>query len=207
MMSHTSSLAYYRTLGQCLLLWLLQLHNVYGQTASNCIASLNDLEALEVQVTDFSVVREYILCPATTFTVAVQDYYGAIQYSTGSEMIRLRPNLHLQCGSTGSRSDNCVISGGSVQMDGTSFGASNGTQVSLSNVVITGLTFTNVLKYNVWIDQPGTVSFRDCVFQVNGVWCGVCGISFLVLVCTQPEPTRTYLVVLGTFCMFLLCRV
>jgi hypothetical protein len=134
-----------------------------GQTSS-CISSTSDLEALEAAVTDYSVERQYILCPATTFSIARLDFYGTLITSTGSDMIHLRPNLHLQCGESGESTNNCIISGGSVQLDGTALWKN---VTSLENVVITGLTFTNTLQSNVWIDQMGSVLFRDCVFQVS----------------------------------------
>ena len=141
--------------------------DVYGQ----CIPSINELETAESQVTDFSVERQYILCPQSTYTIGRQDYFGTLLFETGSHMIRLRPNLHIQCGDTGERSNNCVINGGTVQVDGTSFfdGSTAGSTV-LSNVKVTGLTFTNVEKYHVWIDQPGEVAFRDCAFQVRKIF-------------------------------------
>ena len=143
---------------------------VYGQ--STCILSINELESAESQVTDFSVERLYTLCPQSTYTIGRQDYFGAILFETGSHMIHLRPNLHIQCGDTGARSNNCIINGGTVQVDGTSFFAANTTgSTVLSNVKITGVTFTDVEKYHVWIDQPGDVTFRDCSFQVQTASC------------------------------------
>ena len=146
----------------------LLVDTVYGQ--STCLLSINELESAESQVTDFSVERRYTLCPETTFTIGRQDFFGTLLYETGSHVIHLRPNLHIQCGDTGARSNNCVISGGTVQMDGTAFFVANSTgSTVLTNVKMTGLTFTNVEKYHVWIDQPGDVTFRDCAFQVRSV--------------------------------------
>lgn len=135
---------------------------VHGQSA--CILSIDELESAESQVTDFSVERLYTLCPQTTYTIGRQDYFGTLLVETGSKMIHLRPNLHIQCGDTAARSNGCVVSGGTVQVDGTSFFGANATV--LSNVRMTGITFTNVEKYHVWIDQPGDVVFTDCSFQV-----------------------------------------
>jgi hypothetical protein len=145
-----------------LLLFLLR-PMVNGQT---CLSSTNDLESLELQVTDYSVERKYILCPQTTYTIGLLDFYGEMQPSTGDAMIQLRPNLHIQCGETGESTNNCIITGGTLQVDGTAF---RNNVTSLENVVITGLTFTNTLQSNVWIDRQGAVTFRDCIFQVNSV--------------------------------------
>lgn len=137
---------------------------VRGQVTSDCISNINDMEAAELLVTDFSIVRTYTLCPSTTYNIGLQDYFGEIRYETGSDMIHLRPNLHIQCGATGERTNNCMITGGTVQVDGTAFFI-NSTSTTLSNVMLSGLTFTNALEHNIWIDQPGTVVIRDCVFQ------------------------------------------
>ena len=151
---------------QCLLLLLLglQCDLTKGQT---CLSSTNDLESLEVLVTDYSVERRYILCPQTTYSIGLLDFYGTLQTATGADMIHLRPNLHIQCGDSGESANNCIISGGSLQVDGTAF---RNNVTSLDNVVISGLTFTNTLQSNVWIDRQGSVLFRDCIFQVNLGW-------------------------------------
>jgi hypothetical protein len=157
------------TIGWQLLLLLLCVqcinHFVIGQTSS-CISSTNDLEALEAAVTDYSVERQYTLCPQTTYSIGRLDFYGTLLTTSGSDMIHLRPNLHIQCGETGESTNNCIISGGSVQLDGTGFRTN---VTSLENVVITGLTFTNTLQSNVWIDRMGSVLFRDCIFHVSVV--------------------------------------
>jgi hypothetical protein len=148
----------------CLFLFTL-ISVIYGQDVSNCISSINDIESAELLITDYSIVRQYILCPATTFTIAIQDYYGSVIYETGSTMIHLRPNLHIQCGTSGSRMNNCILDGGTIHIDGTSF-FTNSTPTSLSNIIFTGITFTNAQKHFIWIDQPGDVLIRDCAFQV-----------------------------------------
>ncbi len=105
-------------------------------------------------------------------------------------MIHLRPNLQIQCGDDGARANNCIVSGGTVQVDGTLFFRPNATSstMGLSNVVLTGLTFTNVEKYHVWIDQPGQVLFRDCAFQVRSGSVVICvttdGIWLMSLIST-----------------------
>jgi hypothetical protein len=166
--SQKSYAQYLMQLWCCLLPFQSPFAIVTGQVTSTCISSINDFETAESALTDFSVVRQYILCPETTFTIGRQDHYGTTLFDTGSHMIHLRPNLHIQCGDSGSRTNNCVISGGTVQMDGTAFFGSNSTSgTALSNVIITGLTFTNVEKHHIWIEQPGDVVIRDCVFQVR----------------------------------------
>ena len=80
-------------------------------------------------------------------------------------MIPLRPNLHIKCGLNGSHHNSCVLNGGDVQVDGTTF--LENTSTTVQNVLIEGLTFVNAQRYMVWITKPGNVTFRDCVFQVS----------------------------------------
>ena len=138
------------------------------QTAAltpGCIGSTNELIIEESKVTDLSVTREYVLCEEAVFNVGFLDYYFG-QQGGGSDMIQLRPNLHLKCGASGSRSNNCLVTSGDVQMEGTTFYGAPGD--ILDNVVITGVTFANARKHTVWINKPGNILFQDCEFRVSG---------------------------------------
>lgn len=132
--------------------------------AAGCIRSTNELVVEESKVTDLSITREYILCEDTVFSIGFLDYFDQTE-SGGSDIIPLRPNLHLKCGSTGSRSNNCLVESGDVQMEGTTFFGAPGNV--LENVVITGVTFSSAQKHMVWINKPGNILFEDCAFQVS----------------------------------------
>jgi hypothetical protein len=130
----------------------------YAQTS--CLTSLNSLSLREA-VVNVSESREYHLCPNTEYFVGTLDYdYNVVN---GQEMLPLRKNLHVKCGTDGSRDNECVIVGGGVQVDGTHlFGVKEDV---LENVTIEGITFEGAEKHMAWITRPGKVTFRDCVFR------------------------------------------
>jgi hypothetical protein len=131
---------------------------------SGCVRTTSELSARESNVTDLSVVREYFLCENTIYRIGFQDYYGSL-LAGGSDMIHLRPNLHLKCGASGSRDNNCLVIAGDVQLDGTTvYGVP---EDAVDNVVITGVTFSGARQHMVWINKPGNVLFQDCVFRVR----------------------------------------
>lgn len=51
--------------------------------AQNCILSLDTVEGRELAVTDFSVPREYILCPNNEYMVGTLDFMNNIENGTG----------------------------------------------------------------------------------------------------------------------------
>lgn len=130
-----------------------------------CIESLEELEYFESQATSYEASRRYILCENTVFEAGyLHPFYGTRLSS--SSMLHLRPNLHIQCGASGGRENNCRIRIGDVQVDGTSlYGVSDD---PLTNVVVEGITFIDARKHIVFINKPGDVLFQDCVFQVSG---------------------------------------
>ena len=132
--------------------------------AVGCISSTNELVVAESEVTDLTVTREYILCEDTVFSIGLLNFYGQLE-STGSDIIPLRPNMHIKCGSTGSRSNNCLVQSGGLLMEGTTLHGAPGD--SLDNVVITGVTFSDAQKHMVWINKPGDILFEDCEFRVS----------------------------------------
>ncbi len=81
-------------------------------------------------------------------------------------MLPLRPNMKIQCGADGKKENNCLITGGDIQVDGTSrFGI--GADVPLDNIDFQGITFQGSSQYSVWLTRPGSVTFTDCVFRVS----------------------------------------
>jgi hypothetical protein len=131
----------------------------------DCLGSINELVAKEAVVADTGVVRTYALCGETVYTIAPSDYFGELLSEDGQQRIPLRPNLHLKCGASGARENNCLIMSGDVQLDGTNFfGVGSET---VDNVVIEGLTFLDGGKYQAWINKPGNVVFRNCEFRVR----------------------------------------
>ena len=152
------------TMRRVALLLSLMATRTIAQTAG-CIESTNELVVEESKVTDLSVTREYVLCEDTVYSIGFQDYYSSKVLQGGSDMLQLRPNLHLKCGATGSKSNNCLVTSGDVQMEGTTFYGAPGDV--LENVVITGVTFAEARKHMVWINKPGDILFQDCEFRVS----------------------------------------
>ena len=147
----------------------------------SCVSSITELVSLESIVQDYSQLRSYTLCSNSAYQVGDLDYSNHLINTTGSPPIPIRPNLQIKCGPDGSRSNNCFVYGGNVvQVDATGyFGVSNGSSISIDNVLISGITFSDAQGYSVWATRPGNITFSDCEFQVMTLLC----ISELMLVC------------------------
>lgn len=153
-----------------LAIFLLMTGEVYRGRSQpqNCLSNINELVDLENAVQDYSQNRSYTLCPNSIFTIARLDYSNTPINTTGSSAIPIRPNLEIKCGVNGSRVNSCFVYGGDVQVDATGyFGISNGTSLSVENVIISGVTFTDSWGYSVWATRPGNMTFRDCEFRVR----------------------------------------
>jgi hypothetical protein len=134
----------------------------------SCLTTTTELVDLENAVQDFSQLRSYTLCPNSIFEIALLDYSNDLVNGTGTPMIPIRPNMEIKCGVNGSRSNNCFVYGGDVQVDATGyFGISNGSVLSVDNVLLSGIIFSSSLGYSVWATRPGNLTFRDCEFQVS----------------------------------------
>jgi hypothetical protein len=132
-------------------------------TQTGCFTTINGL-ALQEAGADTSERRIYQLCPNSVYGIGTLDYDNVVQ--AGQEPIPLRPNMHIKCGSSGFLENNCVISGGDVQLDGTSFlGVRNSDRID--NVTIEGITFVDAHTYMVWLNKPGSVEFINCEFRVS----------------------------------------
>jgi len=138
-------------------------HDRWGALALGCLPNIYPIKNREALVKDTSKLRTYTLCPNTVFPIGSLDYNYKIIRGTGQTMIPLRPNLYIKCGLNGNHHNSCVLNGGDVQVDGTTF--LENTSTTVQNVLIEGLTFVNAQRYMVWITKPGNVTFRDCVFQ------------------------------------------
>lgn len=131
-------------------------------SALDCLQDLQDLHDLEAAVTDTSAQRTYILCPNKIYPVGFLDFNYNLRRRRpeGGPPVPLRPNLRIQCGAEGKRSDNCWITGGHLQVDGTAIrGIRDDT---LTNVVLQGLTFQASIEHSVWVTKAGDILFQDC---------------------------------------------
>jgi hypothetical protein len=133
-----------------------------------CYGNLNTIALREglLDSSEILLAREYTLCSGL-YTIGTLDY--DYQLGNGQDMLSLRPNMHVKCGETGARDNSCLISGGDVQVDGTNlFTVGDGT---LDNVTLEGLTFISAGRHMAWLNKPGSVLFKDCVFRVR-LWKG-----------------------------------
>jgi hypothetical protein len=157
------------------IIWLLlaALFLFPASVVGQCVHDLRQLEQREELVTDTTKARTYIICPNKVYDIGFLDFkHNIIGGRPGDDAVYpplpLRPNLTLKCGNNGSRSDQCLISGGHLQMDGTPIRGIRDSTVD--NVVIEGFTFMGAVKHSVWVSKPGSITFRDCEWKVGRVW-------------------------------------
>jgi hypothetical protein len=140
--------------------------------SSQCIGNLTDIFTAELEVTDLSVNRTYILCPDTTFQPS--DFSGQT-VPNGDVPIFLRSNAIVKCGEDGSSSNSCVIDGtGTTAIFIAPFGIGL-SESDVENVVVQGVTvnFYNlgtpaipIIPIFVGLSH-GDVTFLDCIFSNN----------------------------------------
>ena len=131
-----------------------------ASTHAQCLLTTNALRVAEALVDDVSVVRSYQLCA----NVTVGRLSWATQRVTdGQDMLHLRPNVHISCQEPGT----CVLSGGDVLVDGTDYFGFG--MERLDNVVVKGMVFEDAGMHGVWLNKPGDVTFKDCIFRNSSV--------------------------------------
>ena len=134
---------------------------------------MSTIDALELQESaagvsdpDYLQSRSYVLCPDKVYAIGSMDTSTNL-ITDGQQFIRVRPNLALKCGEDGKVTNNCIVTGGDVHVDGTTY---FGNKVSsVTNITIEGFTFSNAQKYSVWVTKPGDITFVDCVFSVRNL--------------------------------------
>lgn len=128
---------------------------------SECYDNLSSLNAVESAITDTSEPRSYVLCPETTFVTGILEAGVLVE---GQAPLNLRPNVSIQCGESGSRTNNCVVTGG-IGLLGT---AANFGDASLGSVAITGVTFSELTSVTFFIRLlNGDITVTDCAFLVR----------------------------------------
>mmetsp|Transcript_9424 Transcript_9424/g.23478 ORF Transcript_9424/g.23478 Transcript_9424/m.23478 type:complete len:1023 (+) Transcript_9424:114-3182(+) len=131
---------------------------------ADCFSDLGEIQALEREVTDTSVTRKYVLCPNTNFNLGTWTQEGKIE--NGQPFIALRPNVIYQCGSDGSRTNDCILKGGDFGLASYD-GLYNGVHETVSGVEIQGLTFENQNLFSVLLKSAGDITFTGCAFKNN----------------------------------------
>jgi hypothetical protein len=128
----------------------------------SCFTNLTDIFVAEGNVADTNVLRTYTLCANTVFSI------GFIDSTTGNIVegdypITPRANTIYKCGDSGSSTNNCTLTTGSVGL----LHAGNIYPEPLVNSTIQGLTFAAFVDYGVAVFSGGQVTFVDCVFRVS----------------------------------------
>ena len=119
-----------------------------------CERSLGSIAKNEANVEFLDRVRTYILCPDTKYIVESSIEIG-------------QHNMHLICGINGDSNNQCVLSGGGVQVEVSDLYWTGGARVPAINVLLHGIRFERAASANVWIKYPGQFMFRDCFFSVS----------------------------------------
>jgi len=114
----------------------------------------------------------FVLCPNTVFVM------GDESNPTGQAPCALRSNMMIQCGASGSSSNNCTLTGGSMQV--VSLMAAYNEQVTVQDM-IQGLTLEYAANVAVWLNNAGSISIIDCIFRVRLCLCVCVCVCVLVV--------------------------
>lgn len=147
--------------------WLLNwglflLHEVRSVAATACLTTLNELEQMEKTVVDYNMRRTYTLCPNTRFVVGKYDY--SYHLINGQDPLVIRPNLHVKCGDSGSRSNQCLLLAGDVLVRDVPMTTEDSTSHS-GPIILEGLTLIDPGRHFAKFQQPHMVHFVDCEFR------------------------------------------
>lgn len=152
------------------LFWSLQSQTAMTAAVSSqaqdddCIDSLYSIHQAEVELSDDKNVRTYILCPNTTYQLATSFGAERKPLNGQSPLILGRSNIHIQCGNDGKSENKCILKGGHFQVH--MFDEFN-IDLPIDNVVVMGVTFTEVTSFGVLAETKGDLKLIDCVFTVS----------------------------------------
>lgn len=131
-----------------------------------CIDALDVIFESESNVTDDDILRTYVLCPETTYTVAAMFDNNGSAIEGGQPLAIARSNIHVLCGLNGSSSNNCILEKGKVQLR---FLDLFHTGQTVTNAVVQGLTFSDAQTWNVQVQNTGNLTLLDCIFRVSKI--------------------------------------
>ena len=107
--------------------------------------------------------RTFILCPDTIYKIGSLSGGGTLE--GGDFPLFAFNNTKYQCGEDGAVTNNCILTGGSVQ-----FIAYNiFEQVSAKNVEIQGLTFEKAESQAFGLGLAGGIFVEDCIIRVSAI--------------------------------------
>lgn len=125
----------------------------------------------------------YVICPNRTYDIGYKEGNNGDCCANGQLPIVCRANTHFKCGKDGSRSNKCILNGGSDQIvfNEVVFGE------ELTGVILEGFTFRGPADYTMIGVGGGDVTFLDCLFEVSQcaayVFTSLCGVCVAVCVC------------------------
>lgn len=136
----------------------------FGPPPSDCYSDLDNIFLREQSLSaeQVQIGRTYILCPDTAYFMARLDETG--QFVNGYTPFLPRPNVHYQCGATGSSSNNCRILDGTyaiISFQGLSMDA------VIPNVTFQGLSIESSAGGALLAALSGSIHFVDCIFKVR----------------------------------------
>jgi hypothetical protein len=132
---------------------LLFMHYMHVAAAQSCLGTIIQLlTLLKERGNNVSTPATYIMCPNTTY------------YPKDGELFFLNGNAQYLCGASGSSANNCIVTGGFVQVlviDGSY------NQANKDSILMSGFTFTQSGTISGAIAAKGKFTFRDCIFRVR----------------------------------------
>jgi len=149
---------------------------------NTCIKDPRFILLAEAATKDKSVNRYYYICSNTIMNIKPYNWVTQTYTNSSSTFVRplifIYPNAHIICGPDGNPSNNCIMRGGTFQLE-----VSDATYFSLStqkitNVSVEGVTFTNLVgtqqsaSANIYIfgtPLGADLLVKNCIFQNNFV--------------------------------------
>ena len=133
--------------------------------------------AAERKVTDTSIPRTYKMCSNSIATIANYNYETFTFEDNALKALSIwNPNVIILCGDDGNSANNCTFTGGTFQIEiyPDDLADSNNVSLSLENILVQGITFTNVSEENIILygnndgeDINMDVTINDCLFHVS----------------------------------------
>ena len=146
--------------------WLLALVHQQQAVSGQCIRNLTEIALSEVFVTNTEFRRQYILCRNTMFEVGVLDQDGSIV--DGYFPLAMKGNATVQCGRTGRRENNCLITFGDIGGLFSPFVADDVRPIDFGEATVRGITFDDLLVAPIFVNLAfGSLTFIDCAFLVS----------------------------------------
>ena len=134
---------------------------------SSCYDNLDTIYQLEKDVTDDSVLREYILCPNKVYTMA-ESFVNNQGYEGHHPIVLAKSNVHVKCGPDGSSANQCILTGGKIHVAFVNeFRGDHEHAGPVTNVLVQGLTLQDAEWMNIWAEQAGDLLVKDCIIQQN----------------------------------------